>query len=225
MYYSYANVLTYNKELTGDNPPTSWADFFDLEKYPGGRAIYGSVTDLYGVVTAALGRGVAVDKVFPLDMDANLAKLDEIRDQIIWYESNEQCPQMVDSGEAIMGVCLNGRNTNAVADGATNIAWDWHQSEMSFGEVAIPKGIPESHLQPAQKFVAFMLSKEQNGRLSDYIAYGPTNTEATYVNSELEQDLPSSHYDDEHVEFDWAWQNSEEGVAALEKYAAWRQGG
>ncbi|MEX0302499.1 MAG: extracellular solute-binding protein, partial [Leisingera sp.] len=38
IFYGYA--FMYDTEKFGDNPPNSWADFFDTEKYPGKRSLY-----------------------------------------------------------------------------------------------------------------------------------------------------------------------------------------
>src|SRR5215207_4343382 len=36
----WSTVLAYNTEKYGDNPPKSWADFFDVEMFPGTRAMW-----------------------------------------------------------------------------------------------------------------------------------------------------------------------------------------
>lgn len=222
VYYLYANVLTYNKAKFGTNPPTSWADMFDTKKFPGKRAFPSRATDLSMLVTALQGAGTPSDQVYPLDVPKALAELDKIKKDVVYYDTNQQCPQMVNAGQAAMGLCLNGRNLGAVKDGAKNLAWTWDRPQVSYGAVAIVKGIPADRLKASQQFVAFMLDKENNGKLSDYIAYGPTNTKSTYVNPAVKEDLPSAHMSGDYVSTDWAYSGSVEGQAALKAKASWR---
>jgi putative spermidine/putrescine transport system substrate-binding protein len=225
VYYLYANVLTYNKAKFGSNPPSSWADMFDTQKYPGKRAFPGSATDLSMMVAAEQAMGIPSDKVYPIDVDKALAQLDKIKKDIVYYDTNQQCPQMVNSGQATMGLCLNGRDLAAVKDGAKDLAWSWNQPQVSYGAVAIPKGVPADRLEAAQQFIAFMLDKDQNGKLSDYIAYGPTNSKSTYANPQVKEDLPSSHMSGDYVSTDWSYLGSEAGQQALKAKATWRSKG
>lgn len=38
-FTAYSTVLAYNTDVYGNNPPKNWADFFDVEKFPGTRAV------------------------------------------------------------------------------------------------------------------------------------------------------------------------------------------
>jgi putative spermidine/putrescine transport system substrate-binding protein len=40
-FTAYSTVLAWNTEVYKDNPPKSWADFFDTKKFPGTRALSG----------------------------------------------------------------------------------------------------------------------------------------------------------------------------------------
>ena len=44
-FTAYSTVLAWNKEVYKDNPPKSWADFLDVEKFPGTRALCGYGAD------------------------------------------------------------------------------------------------------------------------------------------------------------------------------------
>jgi hypothetical protein len=52
-------VLVYNADKYKDNPPTSWADFYDPVKIPGNRGIMNTAQD-GGMETALLGAGITV---------------------------------------------------------------------------------------------------------------------------------------------------------------------
>ncbi|MGO7107466.1 extracellular solute-binding protein, partial [Rhizobium johnstonii] len=38
-YEFYSSVLAYNKDKFGEKPPQTWADFWDVKKFPGTRAL------------------------------------------------------------------------------------------------------------------------------------------------------------------------------------------
>ena len=70
----FGDVFAFNAEKLG-TAPTSWADFFDVEKFPGKRAIDQDVDT--GVFEAALlADGVAPEDLYPLDVDRAVAKLE-----------------------------------------------------------------------------------------------------------------------------------------------------
>ncbi|HEX9966882.1 MAG TPA: extracellular solute-binding protein, partial [Solirubrobacterales bacterium] len=84
---AFAFLPTYDKDEFGDDPPTGWADFFDTEKYPGKRAVWGSYA-INGVLEGALlADGVSPDQLYPLDLDRAFAKLDTIKDDIDFYDT------------------------------------------------------------------------------------------------------------------------------------------
>lgn len=77
--------LYYHKERYGDDPPDSCADFFDLERYPGSRAMWTSTVGIPFEI-ALLADGVAPDDIYPIDYDRALAKYDTIRDVLEFYD-------------------------------------------------------------------------------------------------------------------------------------------
>lgn len=83
-------ALTYDgNKLTGDNVPKSWADFWDVEKFPGKRGLRKGAK--YALEVALLADGVAPDELYdvlgtPEGVDRAFAKLDELRPNLIWWK-------------------------------------------------------------------------------------------------------------------------------------------
>lgn len=76
---STATLLGYRTGKTGDPVPQTWGGHVGYPKFPGGRA-FPNLDDPWRVMAAALlADGVGRDKLFPLDVDRALRKLDEIR--------------------------------------------------------------------------------------------------------------------------------------------------
>ncbi len=181
----YAQVLMYNTETYPDpaTAPQSWADFFDTEKFPGTRAVGNYAT--YGAVEAALlADGVAEDELYPLDFDRAYAKLDTIKDSLVFWDTGAQQEQLLVSGEPDMMIAWSGRAATQVREGAT-YAPVFNQSIIAYNTLAITKNTKNKEL--AEKFVAFALEAEQQSRLAELIAYSPANLNATPTLDEIGQ--------------------------------------
>lgn len=223
VYYSYAEVLTYNKQAFGSNPPKTWQDFFNTKKYPGKRALNNQAPYIDDLIAALMGDGVAPNKIWPnLDVKRALAELSTIKNDTVWYTSNQQCAQMVQDGEASMGLCLNGRVYDAEQSGANKLAVSWDKPIVGYGAISIPKG--SAHVDEAMKFIAYVLNKNVNARLSKYIPYGPTNKEAfNKADPKTASWLPSAHLSGPYAQYDWN-DFAQYGTAAVNQFQAWLQG-
>jgi putative spermidine/putrescine transport system substrate-binding protein len=104
-------------------------------------------------------------------LDRAFAKLDTIKDQIVWWEAGAQPPQLLADGEVVMTTAYNGRIFNAaVNDGSPfEIIWDGQVYELE-GWV-IPRGAP--NMENALEFVAFRDRHRASSRAAEWISYGP----------------------------------------------------
>jgi putative spermidine/putrescine transport system substrate-binding protein len=104
--YGYAVVLGYSKSLPAT--PNNWADFFDTQRFPGKRALpkglYPGIVEL-----ALLADGVPRDKVQPVDFDRGFKKLDTIKSDVLFFDSNAQAQQYLVQGSASMAATANNR--------------------------------------------------------------------------------------------------------------------
>ena len=103
--------MFYDADKYKDNPPDSWADFFNSKEFPGKRAVDGRPTPLSGTLEAALlADGVASDDLYPIDTDRALKTYDKIKDDLITWETGAQQTQMAEAGEADMVFGWSGRS-------------------------------------------------------------------------------------------------------------------
>ncbi len=193
----FSAVIAYNtKAFSADTAPQSWKDFFDAKNFPGKRAILKEPAGgMNGIIEAALlADGVPSDKLYPLDVERALKKLDTIRTDTVFYETNQQCVELLRDGEAAMGNCLNGRVSNFQDQGAPiAISWD---GQILFGDyLVVPKG--SKNVAGAMKVIAYITSAQHNADLSTYIPYGPANPlAADKVTGKNKDRVPSAHYSD-----------------------------
>lgn len=176
----WATVFAYDTTKYPDGTgPTKVTDFFDLEKFPGKRGLHKGAKAVLEM--ALMGDGVAPADVYatlstPEGVDRAFAKLDTIKDQVVWWEAGSQAPQLLADGEVAMTTAYNGRIFNAaVAEGKPfQIVWDGqlYENEM----YVIPKGAP--NLDQAKEFVAYATSTDGLRQQAQHISYGPARKSA-----------------------------------------------
>jgi putative spermidine/putrescine transport system substrate-binding protein len=170
----YSTTFGYRTDLVGKTPPTTINDVFDLKKYPGKRSL--EKRALNNLEWALLADGVPADQIYKvLDTDKGvaraLAKLDTIKDHVIWWEKGAQTPQLLADGEVVMGSTYNGRLFSVIAEEKQPIAmlWDWQVFDMD-GWV-VPKGSP--HKKMVMDYLKFATDTQRLADQAKYISYGP----------------------------------------------------
>jgi putative spermidine/putrescine transport system substrate-binding protein len=170
----YSVVLIYNTNKYGEDGPKNWADFWDVEKFPGRRALGNFPTETLTV--AALADGVPPDQVYPLDMDRAFAALERIRPHIsVWWDSGGQAMQLMKDEEVDMASIWNGRASVLVAEGAP-VNYTYEQGVFNPDCMVIPKGAKNKDL--AMKALALFVSPDLQANLPLYIGNGPVNLKA-----------------------------------------------
>lgn len=192
----FSTVFAWNTETYGDNGPQSWADFWDVEKFPGKRAYRGKVAG--ALEPALLADGVAPKDVYKVlgseeGIERALDKIRELRPHIdVFWSSGAQHAQLMKDGEVDMTTGWNGRFDNAKKDGA-KVAYSFNQALLDYDCFAIPKGAPNK--DTAMAFLAEISKPEYQDDLPKYITYGPTN-KAAYATGVIDAataaGLPSS---------------------------------
>lgn len=150
-----ALLLTYNKEVFADRAPQTWADFWDVQTFPGPRALPDSGDRAWWLPAAALlADGVKKEELFPLDLDRAYRKLDEIRPHItVWWKTASQMMQIMRDKEVVMTMGFSGRAYTAISDGAPfDISWEGALHDQ--GYLAVLKDAPNP--EKALEFLDFM---------------------------------------------------------------------
>jgi putative spermidine/putrescine transport system substrate-binding protein len=186
----YSNVLAYNTEQV-EGAPSSWADFFNTQKFPGRRGLHKVPSETMEV--ALLADGVLPGDLYPLDVNRALGKLDTIKDQILWWEDAGRSQRQIASGEVALISAWNGRMQTEINTGAP-VKIQWNQNLQTADYLVVPKGTTRK--EEAMKLIAYCVSGENNYRLSDYIEYAPINGESIpKVDPQVAPQLPTAHRD------------------------------
>lgn len=176
----YASVLAYNTDkYNADTAPKNWADFWDTTKYPGKRAMWQYPVTV--LEAALIADGVPMDQLYPLDLDRAFAKLDEIKNDIIWWTEGAQPSQMLSTGETDMALAWSGRVLTAKEEGSPVDLTYNNGLRIAAGWV-VPKNAPNKDM--AMKFIEYISRAESQAAFSEKIPYGSTNADATDLMSE-----------------------------------------
>lgn len=170
-------VLAYRTdEFPGDTGPKSWADFWDVENFPGPRALFSGYRGEGDWEFALLADGLPADELYPLDVDRMFAKLDEIKPHIVkWWESGGESTEMLVSGDVVMTDVWNGRIQPAI-DAGEPIKIVWNGGLVTTGDWTVMNGAP--HRENAYKFINYALQPENQAILSQHLPFGTSNTKA-----------------------------------------------
>ncbi|QYX57599.1 ABC transporter substrate-binding protein [Roseovarius sp. SCSIO 43702] len=206
----FSVVYAWNTDTYGEEVPQSWADFWDVEKFPGSRAYRGKVSG--ALEPALMADGVPMEEVYEvLSSEEGIAraidKIRELKPHInVFWTSGAQHAQLMKDGEVDMTTGWNGRFDNARADGA-KVDYSFNQALLDYDCFAIPKGAPNK--DTAMEFLAEISKPEYQDDLPKYITYGPTN-KAAYETGEISEEvaagLPSSPENAEKqlpISLDW----------------------
>ncbi|WP_199259716.1 ABC transporter substrate-binding protein [Paracoccus binzhouensis] len=218
---AYATVLAYNTDTFGENGPKSWADFWDVEQFPGKRALRNYARPMLEI--ALLADGVKPTDLYPLDVDRAYAKLEEIKPHVdVWWTSGAETTQLLYDGEVDMLPLWDGRAATAVGEGAA-ATFTRNQAIMEYTCLAVLKGT--AHRDAAMKLINGLLDpKGQAGWATEYTT-GPLNTEfAVFMDAERLGTLTSAPENLAiQVPLSAAWWASEAGEAAEKRWLAFMQ--
>ena len=172
-------VMAWNTDVYKDKAPQSWADFWDVEKFPGRRAMRNDAEAQLEI--ALLADGVPTDKVYEVlqsegGMKRALDKIEKLRPHIaVWWTSGAQQAQLMKDKEVDMAVGWNARFEAAKKDGVP-LDYTYNQGVMSMDCWAVPVGAP--HAAEAMKMINEMSKPEAQAKFSTGVKYGAANKRA-----------------------------------------------
>ncbi len=186
----YSTVLAYStKKYPSGNHPKTWAEFWDVGRFPGPRTIRNNPIDC--LEFALLADGVAMDKVYPLDVERAFRSLDRIKKSItVWWTTGAQPAQLLADGEVELATAWNGRVATIINQGA-RAGIEWNQGQLHWDSWAIPKG--SRNRDGAMKFIAWSSQPKPQAAIAKAIPYGPVNKKAfEFIDAATAKALPTA---------------------------------
>ena len=172
----YSTTFGYRTDLVGDTPPTNVCAVFDTEAYPGKRAL--EKRPINNMEWALICDGVAFEDVYDvLETDEGqeqaLAKLDTIKDDVVWWSAGADTPQLLADGEIVMGSTYNGRLFSVIEEQNQPVAMLWDAQVFDLDGWIIPAGLSEERQQRALDYIYFATDTQRLADQAKYISYGP----------------------------------------------------
>ncbi|TGQ49842.1 ABC transporter substrate-binding protein, partial [Mesorhizobium sp. M1C.F.Ca.ET.193.01.1.1] len=202
-----AMLLAYDERVFGDNGPKNWADFWNVEAFPGPRGLYAPVPK-HNLEFALLADGVAKEDIWPLTddkVDRALKKLDEIKPHVTkWWTAGGESPQLLINREFVMSNAFDGSVIAAILQGAP-IRMVWEGAHVNYTYWVVLKGGPNS--ENAQKLIAFVNRATMAAGFTEGTVFpGPNTNQLQHLPSDLVP-LLSIHPENAHhvVLEDSAW--------------------
>ncbi len=201
-HLSYATVLAYDERAFAAIKPNSVADFFDIERFPGKRAIQRTPKGI--MEWAMLSYNVPVRQIYDLLSTKRgfrlvTHRLNQIRDHIVWWDEGHEPVELLREGKVVMASGFNGR----FYDARTNqnipitIIPDGQFLELSVWTIHRQARRPDL----AAKFIGFATSTERMVAFSNTLPYGPTRKSAidriglhAASNASIREHLPMSEF-------------------------------
>ncbi len=227
----YSTTFGYRTDLVGDTPPTSVCAIFDLEAYPGKRSL--EKRPINNVEWALLCDGVAQDDLYDGlseegGVERALAKLDTIKDQVVWWSAGAESIQLLADGEVVLASSYNGRLISTIVEQNQPIAMLWDYQVFDLDGWVIPTGLSEERLARAKDYIYFATDTQRLADQAAYISYGPARKSSAplvgkhaELGIEMAPHMPTDPDNAKHTilyNYEW-WADNRDDVDA--KFQAW----
>ena len=189
----YSQIIAYAPNRYGAARPQTAADFFDLARFPGPRALR-RTSAKFNLELALLADGMKPSDVYdalltPVGIDRALRKLATLKGSLVWWNNSADAIAMLNDGRAAFATVLNGDVYDAAQHHrGVSVIWDRQLYELDvFG---VPKGGPKK--EAAMDFVRFATGSQSLAGVASWVPYGPARRSALALvrnNPELGTDM------------------------------------
>lgn len=164
-------VLAWDRDKQLGAP--TWADFWDVTKFPGKRGLHKGVVG--NLEIALMADGVAPGDVYKTlstsdGVDRAFRKLDQLRPFIVWWDTPQDASRILASGDVLMTSAPSAAVIQAGRAAHRNFAIQWADSVYDVLSWAALKGAPQ--LREAMQFLYFSGTPAIQARLPGVAAMG-----------------------------------------------------
>jgi putative spermidine/putrescine transport system substrate-binding protein len=172
----YATILMFDKrEFPDGGPqPSSLADLWNVEEFPGPRCIQESA--VFNLEIGLAADGVDPEEMYPLDVDRAIDKFDELAPHIAtFWRAGAEPIQLVADGECVMSTVWNGRPFSALTvDGIEYFGVAWDKGIGASAYWVLPAGAPNT--EAAYALLAYYNLPEVGADNANTLGYGNVNS-------------------------------------------------
>lgn len=179
-----AEVVIFDRSALAAKAPARASDLFDVKSFPGKRAMK---RDARGTLEwALLADGVEPHLLYPTlgtqpGADRAFAKLEEIRDFVLWWEHGDVPVKALARKDVVMAAAYGARAYQAVIGQQQGFGIVWPGALVTTNRWVLLKGAADP--VAAREFIKFATDRERLAELARALPYGPARISAL-------QDLP-----------------------------------
>ena len=176
--HALSHVICYNKKKwPGEHHPKSWADFWDVQKFPGRRVLgarrSGSPRPRSRPTASRTANSIRSTS------PRAFRSLDRIKPHIkAWYSDNSLAQQLMEQEEVDLIAMMNGRATECILNAKAPFEIVWNEAICEGGDQGwiAPARCPNP--KGAMKFLDFVGRAEYQAVFARLIYYAPQNPKA-----------------------------------------------
>lgn len=221
VFATFSTIMGYRTDqFPKGEGPQNWADFWDVEKFPGPRSMQNSFTP--NLEIALMADGVAKGDVYEIlatdeGIDRAFRKLDEIKPHVVkWWNTGAESVQLLADGEVAMTSAWNGRIFDLAKTRPVEGAWN--QGIMDVAILSIPKGNPLAN--ETMKYFTAWSHPERIAKFAEIMSYSNLLPGVNdHLRPEQAAQLASSHTDVQLTANAEVWDPRRD--ALTERWNAW----
>lgn len=180
----YSTIMAWRSDAPA---PANWQEFFDIERFPGIRALP-DYPD-FVLAFADMGGGATPEEVAKgVNLDRAFATLERVKGSVIWWQSGAQPAQLLKDNEAQYAIAWSGRVLGhegieaTYRDGMLDISW-----------FVAAKGITEEQRELLYAWIRAQTNAERQACVVQYLPYpGPSPDIVKYVTPEQAAGFPTT---------------------------------
>ena len=196
----WAEVVAFDQRRFSSVPsPYLLSDFFNLDEFPGRRAIKKSARGLFEWIL--IDQGFSPDDVYQtLSMDSSWKTIHEslnaMRENIVWVDTDKQALELLDSGlvtyAAVSSHNLARRVFTHDYMAKTHYGVIWHGAIAHMNFLALPKA---ENSEQALQVLRFAIEPERNLKASTESGYAPVRADqAVLIKERYRQLMPIAEH-------------------------------
>jgi putative spermidine/putrescine transport system substrate-binding protein len=171
----WATAFAYRSDAFEGETPTSIEDFFDVDKFPGTRAIRNDPTVI--MEWALMADGVPREEVYstletPEGIERALAKMEAIKPGLMTWQIGREPARLLNSGEVAMSSIWATTGAEASREEGANFSIVWDGRVVELDLFGIPKG--SRYKEDAIEFIRFASSTQSLADMVKELPNGPT---------------------------------------------------
>lgn len=185
----YSTAITWNTKKYASEAPATWADFWDVKRFPGARSYRNQA--LGHLEPALMAEGVPMDRIYAeLSTDAGLKravdKIASLKPHIAaFWASGAQQAQLLKDGTVDMASAWSGQIA-PLAKAGVPVSWTYNQAILDADVYVMPKGTPRRDL--AMQFLAEISKPAYQAAFSSALPYGAVNARS-YEDGQIAPDI------------------------------------